>query len=89
MHVRVHTHVHAHIHVHVALEYRQCGRLVRAIDTEMSENGMKVVTLKNGYLYPTVLGYADFSMTVEIDLDDGTPYIVEVCSPSPSPPPSP
>jgi len=62
----------------VTLEYRQCGRLVRAIDTELAENGMSIITLKNGYLYPTLMGYADLSMTVEISLDDGTPYIVEV-----------
>ena len=60
------------------LRYKGGRRMHDGLTTGLPGAGIKVLTLKNKYAFPTPMGYSDFNLCVGIELDDQVVYVAEM-----------
>ena len=60
------------------LRYTGCRRMHDGLTTGLPGAGIKVLTIKNKYAFPTPMGYSDFNLCVSIKLDDQVEYVAEM-----------
>ena len=60
------------------LRYTGCRRMHDGLTTGLPGAGIKVLTLKNKYAFPTPMGYSDFNLCVGIQLDNQVEYVAEM-----------
>jgi len=60
------------------LRYKGCRRMHYGLTKGLPGAGIKVLTLKNKYAFPTPMGYSDFNLCVGIKLDDQVEYVAEM-----------
>jgi hypothetical protein len=60
------------------LRYKGGRRMHDGLTTGLPGAGIKVLTLKNKYAFPTPMGYSDFNLCVGIELDDQVEYVAEM-----------
>ena len=62
----------------ITLRYKDCRRMHYALTTGLPGDGIRVLTFKNKYAFPTPMGYSDFNLCVGIELDDQVEYVAEM-----------
>ena len=60
------------------LRYKGCRRMHYGLTKGLPGAGIKVLTLKNKYAFPTPMGYSDFNLCVGIKLDNQVEYVAEM-----------